>query len=464
MGGKLEDDARGIFLAGVSRVEPSVLLEKTLRVEGDMLVACGPGAEIAYDLRAYRRVVAVGMGKASAFLAKSLEGLLGERLWGGFVVTKALSGVACSKIELAEAGHPLPDARSEAAGRKVLALAEQVRAWEAAGEHTLVIVLVSGGGSALLAVPAAGLSLEDKKMVAGLLLGSGATIQEMNTVRKHLSRVKGGRLAEAFAPADLLSLVLSDVVGDDLDAIASGPTVPDTSTWEAAAKVLQDREVWEDCPAAVRRLMSLGRDGKVPDTPKVHDACFARTKVVFVGNNMLALKAAEEEARRRGYRTLALTSGLVGEAREMAGLFLSIARDVAVYGKPIPVPACVLTGGETTVTLRGKGLGGRNQELTLAVLAGLKRGAPGHGELLFLSAGTDGNDGPTDAAGAFASWALRSKAEGLGLDPKAYLADNDSYHFFDEIGGLLRTGATGTNVCDLQILLLPGAESRKKDR
>ncbi|MCX7025961.1 MAG: DUF4147 domain-containing protein [Spirochaetes bacterium] len=251
-------------------------------------------------------------------------------------------------------------------------------------------------------------------------------------------------------------------MGDDLDAIASGPTVPDNSTWESAKAVLTGRGIWKAVPEAVRRLFEEGEAGARPDTPKPDSPVFRNVRTVIVGSNMLALEGAEEEARNRGYTSLMLTSGLVGETREAAKLFPAIAADIARYGRPVSRPACILAGGETTVTIKGAGLGGRNQEMALAVLAGLRSEVPGHRELFFLSAGTDGNDGPTDAAGAFASMVLAEKAKVLGLNPWAYLSANDSYHFFDRLGGLLKTGPTGTNVCDLQILLLPGRQGSER--
>lgn len=448
-------DAGGIFLKGLERVDPRRLLDYSLSLDGEKLAVRHAGGAFHYDLADYRHLVVAGMGKASAMLAKALEGILGDRIEDGFVVTKTLSGLECSRIRLAEAGHPVPDERSVAAGGEILALAGKVRRWECLGEATLVIILISGGGSALLSAPAEGLSLADKAATTRLLLGSGATIQEMNAVRKHLSALKGGRLAEAFAPASLLSLILSDVVGDDLDAIASGPTVPDPVTWEAARRVLADRGVWDKVPASVRTVFEEGFGGQRPDTPKAGSPVFRGTRTFLIGNNMLALKSAADEARKRGYNTLLLSSRIVGEAREVARLFLALAGDIAQYGLPLARPACVLAGGETTVTLKGGGLGGRNQEMALAVLAALDPSRPGHGDMVFLSAGTDGNDGPTDAAGAFASLALREKARAARLDPHDYLANNDSYHFFSGIDGLLKTGSTGTNVCDMQILLLP---------
>ncbi|HWP68719.1 MAG TPA: glycerate kinase [Rectinemataceae bacterium] len=451
----LRDDAREIFLSGVKRVDPQRLLDYALSLEGESLIVRHAEGTFLYRLSDYRHIIVVGMGKASAVLARGLENILGNRIDDGFIVTKALSGIGCERIRLAEAGHPVPDNRSAEAGREILALAEKVRGYEAGGERTLVIALISGGGSALLAAPVPGLSLADKAEVTKLLLASGATIQEMNSVRKHLSAVKGGRLAEAFAPASLLSLILSDVIGDDLDAISSGPTVPDSGTWKSARGVLVERGVWEAVPASVRRVFEEGLAGRSPDTPKPGSPVFDATKTLLVGNNMLALKSAEAAARGRGYNTLLLSSRIVGEAREVSKLFLSLAGDLAQYDLPVKRPACILAGGETTVTLRGKGLGGRNQEMALAALAALDPARPGHGSMVFLSAGTDGNDGPTDAAGAFASMELLEKARAKGLDPRAFLADNDSYTFFSEVDGLLKTGSTGTNVCDMQILILP---------
>ncbi|MCE1206689.1 MAG: DUF4147 domain-containing protein, partial [Spirochaetia bacterium] len=366
----------------------------------------------------------------------------------------------CATIEILEAGHPVPDERSVSAANKILSLAAKVREWESRGEHCLVIMLVSGGGSALLCAPLPGITLQEKALTTQLLLGSGATIQEMNAVRKHLSAVKGGKLAQAFAPAEILSLVLSDVIGDDLDAIASGPTVPDNSTWQMVHSILAARNIMEQLPASVRNAVQNGAAGKIPETPKLlgpnsKNSVFNNTKTVLIGNNMLALRSARQKAEALGYKTFLLTSRLTGEAREMARLFSALASDVAEYGIPLARPACLIAGGETTVTLRGTGLGGRNQEMALAVLTLLDEKKPGHRDAVFLSAGTDGNDGPTDAAGAFASMELKMVAEQRGLSALEYLQNNDSYHFFEQIDGLLKTGPSGTNVCDMQILIVP---------
>lgn len=454
------NDASEIFRAGVDRVNPLKLLDVTLALTGNVLTVKHAKGEERYSLDAYRHIVAAGFGKASAVLAEGLERKLAGIIEEGIVVTKSAETAQCATIKILEAGHPVPDERSVSAAHKILSLAAKVREWERKGEHCLVIMLVSGGGSALLCAPLPGISLQEKALATKLLLGSGATIQEMNAVRKHLSAVKGGKLAEAFAPAEILSLVLSDVIGDDLDAIASGPTVPDSSTWQTVHSVLIARNVMDQMPPSVRDMVLKGEAGKIPETPKLHSldsepSFFNNTKTVLIGSNMLALQAARCKAEALGYKTFLLTSRLTGEARETARLFPALASDIAEYGIPVTKPACLIAGGETTVTLRGNGLGGRNQEMALAVLTLLDDNKPGHRNAVFLSAGTDGNDGPTDAAGAFASMELKMAAEKQGLSALEYLQENDSYHYFEQIGGLLKTGPSGTNVCDMQILIVP---------
>ena len=318
-----------------------------------------------------------------------------------------------------------------------------------------MLFLVSGGGSAIACAPAEGLSLEEKISTTELLLSCGATIQEINCVRKHLSAIKGGRLAAALAPATVISLVLSDVIGDDLDAIASGPTVPDSTSYADALEVLRRHDIADRVTAEVAGHLRRGAAGEIPDTPKPGDHVFDRVRTMLMGSNRQALDAARESAEKLGYRCLVLSSRLTGEAREAALMILGIGKDIAASAFPVARPACVILGGETTVTLRGHGKGGRNQEMALAFLAALGRSPKDGQDIHFLSAATDGTDGPTDAAGAFASLDLPRRSRALGLDPEADLANNDSYGFFDSCGGLLRTGPTNTNVCDIQILLVP---------
>ncbi|WP_300159364.1 glycerate kinase [Solidesulfovibrio sp.] len=446
-------DAEAIFRAGLDRVDPLAMMARVLSLSGDILRVSTETECHEYDLSRFRRIFALGAGKASARMALGLERLLGERLTGGVVAVKEGYLEKLSRVRLLEAAHPVPDARSAAAAKAVLELAVE------AGPDDLVIVLVSGGGSAILAapidLPGRRLTLADKQQTTRVLLSCGATIQEINCVRKKLSAVKGGRLAEAIAPAACLGLLLSDVVGDDLDVIASGPTVPDPTTGADALAVLTRHGVADTIAPEALAVLEDVAAGRAPDTPKPGDPVFAHTRTVLVGTNFQALLAARDKAAALGYATVVVTSHLTGEAREMANLFLGMARDIAEYGVPLPRPACVIAGGETTVTLRGHGKGGRNQEMALAYLAGLARDARNAEETVFLAASTDGSDGPTDATGAFASLDILRRGLALGLSVERYLADNDAYHYFEAVGRLLKTGPTNTNVCDIKVLLTP---------
>ena len=446
-------DLERIFRAGLASVDPRRLVASRLQLAGSRLTVAAGSFPLEYDLAAYDRLLVLGAGKATAALAQGLEEVLGDRIECGLIVVKYGHTAPLDRIEILEAGHPVPDAASVEGGRRMAALAAQ------ADERTLVINLVSGGGSALLAAPleAAGLSLPlgDKQAVTRLLLGCGASIDELNCVRKHLSALKGGHLARLLQPARCLNLILSDVVGDRLDVIASGLTAPDPTTFADALAILDRFRLREQVPAGVRRLLEVGAAGMVEETPKPGDPAFSRLDNVLLGSNLQALEAAAVEARACGYHSVPLTSRATGEARALARLLLAMALDVRDQQLLSPRPACLLAGGETTVTLQGDGKGGRNQELALAFLQLLAAEPAAGSGIYLLSAATDGNDGPTDAAGAFACRELLAAARDQGLDPAAYLARNDAYPFFSRLGGLLRTGPTNTNVCDLQLLVIP---------
>ncbi|RPI48222.1 MAG: glycerate kinase, partial [Chloroflexi bacterium] len=395
-----------------------------------------------YDLGAVERTWVVGGGKAATAMAGALASLLGEHLAGGLVVTRygyADPGIDTGPIEAVEAGHPLPDGAGVAATRR---LADLLRR---ATDRDLVLVVLSGGASALLTLPAEGLGLDDLVQATELLLRSGATISELNAVRKHLSQIKGGGLARLAAPAPVAALVLSDVVGDRLDVIASGPTSPDATTFADAWAVVERYGLVERLPRAVVAHLRAGLEGGPAETLKPGEALFQRVQNVIVGSNRLAAEAAVEAARRLGFNALLLSTFVEGEAREVGRVAAALAREVVTHGRPVPRPACLVWGGETTVTVRGQGKGGRNQELALAAALALED-LPG---VVLLALGTDGIDGPTDAAGAVAGGLTVARARALGLDPRAYLANNDAYSFFDALGDLLRTGPTGTNVNDL---------------
>ncbi len=405
---------------------------------GDLVVV-----ERRYSLASKRRVVVVGAGKASAPMAAAVEDVIGDALpvTGSVTVRYGHSAPTCV-VRIREASHPVPDEAGVQATRAIVELLAEVNA------DDLVICVISGGGSALLTLPADGLSLEHVQQTTDVLLRSGASINEINVVRKHLDTVKGGGLARLAAPAQVITLVLSDVVGNPLDAIASGPTVPDTSTWAEAGAVFDRYGLWDKVPRSVVERLRAGRAGQLPDTPKPGDPLFKHTQSVVVGSNLLACAAAAAAASQIGLQSQVLTTYVEGEAREVGRVLAGLLREIDASGHPLARPCLLVAGGETTVTVRGQGLGGRNQELALAAAFSLR----GLRAVLLASIGTDGNDGPTDAAGAFVDGSTLDRAAALGLDPRQSLADNDSYRFFDRLGDLIRTGPTNTNVNDLYLL------------
>jgi hydroxypyruvate reductase len=437
---KLRKDAMTIFRSALAAVDPEEAVRRHLRVEESTLSLEGR----RYDLNACERILVVGAGKAVAPMAKALEDMLGDRIDSGVLVVKDGHGLPLRKIRVQEASHPVPDERGVAGTLEILKLLQ------GAGKHDLVLCLISGGGSALLIAPAEGIRLPDKQATTRSLLACGATIHEINTIRKHLSRAKGGQLARAAHPAAVLSLILSDVVGDDLDVIGSGPTVPDRSSYQDTMDIFRRYDIWDRIPVPVRERVSQGVRGALPETPKPGDPAFEGCVQVLVGSCLRALTAASESAERLGYRSLILTSKVEGEAREVAKAFAAIGKEVLSSHHPLAPPACILTGGETTVTLQGDGRGGRNQEFVLAGAIALD----GTGRIVVLAGGTDGTDGPTDAAGALADGLTIGRAKALGMDPHAFLKRSDSYHFFKPLDDLIITGPTRTNVMDVYMLLV----------
>ena len=437
-----------IFQAALDAVDTYQLMMRAIRLDGSRLTVAAGSERHEVDLDGFGRILVLGGGKASARMAMALEDILGARISGGLVSVKYGHGEPLKRIEVVEAGHPVPDANGEEAARRIAWLAES------ADERTLVLNLISGGGSALLPAPADGLTLAGKQEMTSLLLASGADIQEMNCVRRHLSRLKGGRLLRLLAPAKSLNLILSDVLGDRLDTIASGLTAAHATTFADALAVIDKYRLRGRAPAAALKILEDGAAGRLPETLKARDpAALLSTNIILAGNGT-AVAAARERAGGLGYHAVALPSPVTGEAREAAGMLYAIARDLARGGPVAKLPACVVAGGETTVTIKGTGKGGRNQELALAFLGELARDAQRSHGIHLLSASTDGTDGPTDAAGAFASAEVLALADAAGLSIAGSLADNDSYRFFEAIGQLLKTGPTKTNVCDLQIVLI----------
>jgi hydroxypyruvate reductase/glycerate 2-kinase len=440
----LRDHARAVWQAAVDAARPEDLIRAAF---------ADPTLGIREAVAGARRILVLGAGKAGAAMSAAVEKVLGDSLdrTEGWVNVPAPPDQAaapeCRRIHLhpaRPAGSNQPTAAGVAGSRRILELAR------GAGPDDVALCLLSGGGSALLPAPVEGVSLEDKQRITGLLHACGATINEMNAVRKHLSDIKGGRLAQAFAGRALYSLNISDVIGDPLDVIASGPTAPDPTTFADALAVLERHHLIAQAPPAVLDHLRRGAAGRLPDTPKDLPP---RVHNYVIGNNVKALAAAARHAEQLGYRVLSLGSYIEGETRPVGTALAGVVRSIRRDGLPLAPPVCLLSGGETTVTLtEGHGRGGRNQELVLAAAA--KLGPDGLAGVVVLSGGTDGEDGPTDAAGALADAETLRRAAAQGLDPLAFLGRNDAYPFFEATGGLLKTGLTWTNVMDVRVILV----------
>ena len=440
---KLNRKARALALrsleSALNAVDPKQIIKSKLLLKNLTLHVNG----YSIDLKKFKNIYVIGGGKASGSMVEALEQVLGNSITKGLVNVPRSSKNKTDIIKLHEASHPIPDEAGVEGTRRMLKIAEQAK------EDDLIICLISGGGSSLMPLPRGKISIADKKEITNALLKCGATINEINTVRKHISDFKGGWLAKKAYPATILNLILSDVVGDPLDFIASGPTVPDSTTFSDAIKVLKKYRLWSKAPASIRKVLSDGEKGLIPETPKANDEAFKRVYNVVVGNNRLASLTAQKYLKSEGLNTLLLTSTLEGEARHVGIMLASIVHEVSVSGNPVPKPAGIIAGGETTVTVTGKGLGGRNQEIALATVRNLK----GMNGVAVASLSTDGVDGPTDAAGAIADGKTLVRAAKMGLTPEEYLAENDSYHFFSKLGDLIFTGPTGTNVNDVSVIV-----------
>jgi hydroxypyruvate reductase len=434
-----------ILESALNAVRPHAAVKAQLRRSGNFLYA-GHDEAGGIDLHACRNVFVLGAGKAGAPMVQAVEEILGDRISAGLVVVKQGHSGPTRRVELAEAGHPVPTQGALDAGARVLSLAGQ------AGPDDLVIVLLSGGGSALLEATA-GIDLESLQGMTSALLTCGATIGEINCLRKHVSLIKGGQLARAVNGARLLTLVLSDVVGSPLDVIASGPTVPDPTTWADAWAIVEKYGLAGILPPAVTERLRGGLAGKIPDTPKPHDIAFKRSQVIVVGDNRVAAEAALEAAEALGYNSLLLTTYLEGEARQVAQVLAALAKEILASGRPLPPPACLVLGGETTVNLtnadRRPGLGGRNQELAVAAALALD----GLDGVTLAALATDGTDGPTDSAGAIVDGGTVGRGRALQASAADALQCHDAYPFLRATGDLLNSGPTQTNVNDLILLI-----------
>jgi glycerate 2-kinase len=437
--------SKAIFSKALTAVDPSNILKDRIRIQRNRLAVKMEGdTEKVFDLDAFDKIFVVGSGKGSNTMAQAIEEIFGDRLTKGVITTKYGHLLPLKKIKIIEAGHPIPDQKGYEGAKKIQRLLKE------SGPKDLVIFLLSGGGSALLPFPAGHIDLKEKQEVTQLLLDCGADIKEINTIRKHISMIKGGWLAKWAFPSTVIGFILSDVVGDRLDVIGSGPTVPDPSTFEEAWEILKKYDLLKEISLSIQKHLQSGKEGKVEETPKPGEVVFEKVYNSLIGSNILALLEAKKEAESLGLNTVILSSSIEGETREAARFHTAVAKEVISSENPIPRPACILSGGETTVNIKGNGLGGRNQEFVLAgalEISGIEK-------VVILSGGTDGSDGPTDATGALADHTTVQRAKTMGLNPKAHLENNDAYPFFQKLGDLLITGPTHTNVMDVRILLV----------
>ena len=439
---KLREDAISLFYAGIEAALPCNLIPNIILLEENILTISGiNGTSKSFDLNNYNKIKIIGAGKASTSMAYEVEKILDNKIDEGLVITKYNFRSKLKRMQTLEASHPLPGNNGIEASKKIVEICKNAK------EDDLIINLISGGASSLLPFPADNITLEDKIQTTKILLNAGATIQELNTVRKHISAIKGGQLAKYVYPATIISLIISDVIGDQLDVIGSGLTVPDPTTFEDSWNVVIKYKLENKIPHSVKNHLRDGIDGKVPETPKPGNPIFNNVHNLIIGNNELALSAIKIAAEGKGYNAKIISSTMEGEAKDTGKFIAQIAKEHSLL---VEEPVCLIFGGETTVTVTGNGKGGRNQELCLSTaieIDGIKN-------IIFLSGGSDGNDGQTEAAGAICSGQTVQRAKGLGLDTLQFLNINDSYNFFNKMEDLIITGATKTNVMDIQIMLI----------
>lgn len=428
---------------GIKVADAENAIKKTITLKDNKLIIQGK----CFNLNNFEKIVVIGAGKASGRMAKALEELLYDKIYKGIVLVpeEITRKYRLEKIKLLPSDHPIPSERGVNSAKELVKLVEETKS-----KKTLFIVLLSGGGSALMPLPANSISIEDVKELTSLLLKCGATIDEINCVRKHISRIKGGQLARLCYPSTVVSLIISDVVGDKVDVIASGPTAPDPTTFEDAVNILKKYSIYRSVPQSIINYLEKGKKGIVPETPKPGDIIFSRVFNFIIASNRESLLNMAKVASSMGYNTLILSSQIEGEARHVGIVIASICKEILQSNHPIPKPALIFAGGETTVTVKGRGKGGRNQELALSAAIKI---ADCKG-IYIASMGSDGIDGITDAAGAIVDSSTCSRALSMGLNPIKYLENNDSYTFFKKVGGLIITGYTETNVNDFIIGLI----------
>lgn len=428
---------KAVISEALNAVDPYKAIYQHVKREGNILSV----NDHVFDLNRYRKIYLTGAGKASIPMAKAVVDLLGNRIDAGIIITKSLDTTIDlpENILCLEGAHPIPDEKSITATQTLLNLLAHT------DTETLIIHLISGGGSALMELPMPNLTLEDIQLVNRLLLTSGATIHEINTIRKHLSTIKGGGFIREASPASVVTFILSDVIGDDLSVIASGQTVGDPTTYSQCLEIIQKYHLENQTPDRVLRHLQKGVEGNIPETPKPNDPVFDRVTNIIIGNLAKAVTAAHLRASQEGFNSLILGTTITGEACEVGKVFAAIAKQLATSNHPLPKPACIIAGGETTVTVTGNGKGGRNLELALSI-ATIIKDTP---NIACITLATDGDDGETGAAGAIVTSQTFFRARQLNISPESYLRNNDSYSFFHQTGGLIITGLTHTNVNDL---------------
>jgi len=433
-----------VLSAALASVEPHKAVVSTLRRVENILQVGG----MTHDLADYDNIHLIGFGKAVIAMAAGVLEVLGGEVNGGFLIAKHLDEDAGSSIPdsitVSRGNHPVPGEDTFRSSQALVAYCEQVQ------RDDLVIVLISGGGSALCSTPNEGITAADMQALTSALLACGAEIQEMNTIRKHVDRIKGGGLAQLLAPATVITLILSDVIGSPLNVIASGPTVLDQTSFTDVAGIFDQYQIWETIPQSISSLVIDGLQGLVTDTPKEGADCFMRVQNVLIADNAMACRAAQAACQAGGVIVHLMTTYLHGEAREVGKVLASFAHQIRHSGEPFPPPCCLIFGGETTVTLKGTGKGGRNQEVVL----GAVRSLAGLPDVLLITLATDGEDGPTDAAGAWATGETFAEARVMGFSVDQALTDNDAYHFFEALNQIVHTGPSGTNVNDLSFLFV----------
>lgn len=440
----MQDDLKKIYTAGIEAVSPLKAINTHVQIHENNLKIFDKNKEIkSFNLEKFNRIFVVGAGKATSAMAKAIENMLGNRISSGCICVKYDHVTELKKIEQIEASHPIPDNEGLRGAEKIYNIIK------GADEKDLIISLISGGGSALMPLPQSSIKLKDKQKTTDMLIKSGATIHEINSVRKHLSRLKGGNMARAAYPASVINLMISDVVGDDMDVIASGPFVPDTSDFKSALHVLHKYGLRKSVPLPVSIYLEEGVAGTHQENPGADDHIFSNITNIIIASNFLALKAAHEQAKALGYNSIILSSLIEGDTADAADWHCRIAREIALTGNPLPRPACIISGGETTVKVKGSGKGGRNMEFAMHAAKGIA----GLEKMLLASIGTDGNDGPTDAAGAFSTGDTHKRIKDMSLNINNFIIDNNSYELFKALGDLIITGPTNTNVMDIRIIL-----------